>query len=102
MFEQAVLAIQDEATFGRVLASLERVFADAQVAGFLQGLEKRKLRARQFEEILSSGVLGASAASDYAALGDSDRGHVREQYLSMVEEVAPELRAKYLKVYAYY
>jgi hypothetical protein len=51
---------------------------------------------------LASGLLGAEASAAYAALGDSDRGHVREQYLSMVEQVAPELRAKFLKVYAYY
>jgi hypothetical protein len=27
---------------------------------------------------------------------------VREKYLRLVEQVAPELRAKFLKVYAYY
>jgi hypothetical protein len=46
--------------------------------------------------------LGRETPGAYAKLGDSDRGHVREEYLSMVERVAPELRAKYLKVYAYY
>ena len=102
MFEQAVLPIQDEATFGKVRSSLDKTFAPAQIATFLQRLTRTKLRARQFEAIVASGLLGAETSANYAALGDSDRGHVREQYLSMVEKVAPELRARFLKVYAYY
>ena len=102
MFEQAVLPIQDEATFSQVHASLKETFAPATVAGFLRRLERSRLRARQFEAILAGGLLGQGTAAQYAALGDSDRGHVREQYLSLVEQVAPELRAKFLKVYAYY
>ena len=102
MFEQAILPIQDEATFGTVRSSLDRIFAPAATAGFLKQLGRARLRARQFEAILASGLLGAEAQTAYAALGDSDRGHVREQYLSLVEQVAPELRSKFLKVYAYY
>ncbi len=102
MFEQAVLPIQDESTFHTVFASLEQTFAPGQIAEFLRRLTRAKLRARQFEAILASGLLGTGASSAYARLGDSDRGHVREQYLSLVEQVAPELRVKYLKVYAYY
>ncbi len=102
MFEQAVLPIQDEATYGRVSGALDETFASPQISGFLGRLARAKLRARQFEAILASGLLGADAASAYAALGDSDRGHVRERYLSLVEQVAPKLRARFLKVYAYY
>jgi hypothetical protein len=102
MFEQAVLPIQDEQTFGKVRSSLDKTFAPTRVGEFLRNLLRSRLRARQFEAILASGLLGAEASAAYAALGDSDRGHVREQYLSMVEQVAPELRAKFLKVYAYY
>ena len=102
MFEQAVLPIQDEATFAAVRTSLDQAFAPARVAGFLERLTRARLRARQFEAILASGLLGPQTAADYAALGDSDRGHVREQYLHQVEKVAPELRARFFKVYAYY
>jgi hypothetical protein len=102
MFEQAVLPIQDETTYGRVHASLDKTFASAHIARFLKDLQRNRLRARQFEAILASGLFGAEASASYAALGDSDRGHVREEYLSLVEQVAPELRTKYLKVYAYY
>ena len=102
MFEQAVLPIQDEATFEKVQSSLQHTFAPAHISSFLRSLSRNRLRARQFEAILASGLFGAEASSQYASLGDSDRGHVREQYLSMVEQVAPELRTKFLKVYAYY
>ena len=102
MFEQAVLPIQDEEAFAKVQASFDRMFAAAHLADFLRSLARAKLRARQFEAIVASGLLGPEIAASYAALGDSDRGHVRERYLSLVEKVAPELRAKFLKVYAYY
>jgi hypothetical protein len=102
MFEQAVLPIQDQATYAVVHQAVERAFSSAQVDRFLDRLERARLRARQFEAILASGLLGAEAQAQYARLGDSDRGHIREEYLSEVERVDPELRARHLKVYAYY
>jgi hypothetical protein len=102
MFEQAVLAVQDEKTFKEVYSALEAAFSRHKVEGFLSGVQKNKLRARQFEGILASGLLGAETPTKYAALRDSDRGQVREQYLRMVEQVDPAIRAKFLKVYAYY
>ncbi len=102
MFEQAVLPIQDEMTYSAVKQALETAFAPGQVSRYLERLGRARLRARQFEAILASGLLGRETPGQYAQLGDSDRGHVREEYLSMVEQVAPELRTRYLKVYAYY
>ena len=102
MFEQAVLPIQDEATFAIVSGSLEIAFAPARVDEFLRRMSRARLRARQFEAILAGGLLGSAATAAYAQLGDSDRGHVRERYLNLVETVAPELRTRFLKVYAYY
>jgi hypothetical protein len=102
MFEQAVLPVQDEKTFAEVEKALHDAFAPANAAKFLRQVEKAKLRARQFEAILAHGFLGAKTPSQYGSLGDSDRGHIREMYLRLVEHVTPELRAKYLKVYAYY
>ena len=102
MYEQAVLPIQDEKTFGEVHGALESAFAGARVANFLRDVQRAKLRARQFEAIIAAGLLGPNTAQKYAALGDSDRGHIREQYLSMVEKGDPAIRAKFLKVYAYY
>ena len=102
MFEQAVLAIQDEKTFSEVHKALEAAFARQAVEGFLSSVQRNKLRARQFEAILASGLLGREAPAKYAELGDSDRGQIRERYLRMVEQVDPAIRAKFLKVYAYY
>jgi hypothetical protein len=102
MFEQATIPVQDEKTFAEVQQALDDTFARTKVADFLRRLERAKLRVRQFEAILASGLLGAQTPSRYAALGDADRGQVREQYLRRVEHVDPALRAKFLKVYAYY
>jgi hypothetical protein len=102
MFEQAVLAVRDEKTFAEVHKALEAAFAPQRVESFLSSVQRNKLRARQFEAILASGLLGSEASAKYAALGDSDRGQIREQYLRMVEQVDPAIRAKFLKVYAYY
>jgi hypothetical protein len=102
MFEQAVLPVQDEKTFASVHLALDAAFASTQVANFLRSVQRARLRARQFEAILAGGLLGAETPARYAALGDADRGQIREQYLRMVEQVDPEVRAKFLKVYAYY
>ncbi|MGB7191410.1 MAG: hypothetical protein WBD10_14820 [Acidobacteriaceae bacterium] len=102
MFEQAVLAVQDEKGFAEVHGALEAAFAPKRVEKFLRSVLKQKLRARQFEQVLASGLLGVETPAKYAVLGDSDRGQVRERYLSMVEKVDPAIRAKFLKVYAYY
>jgi hypothetical protein len=102
MFLQTVLPLNDEAHFTAVKASLEPLFASANVAGYLKRVQRSKLRVRDFEGLLERGLLGAATAEAYRILGDSDRGQARELYLSLVEQVAPELRTRFLKVYAYY
>jgi len=102
MFEQAVLPVQDEKTFAEVESALGNAFESSRVTDFLRSVQRAKLRARQFEAVLADGLLGAETSAKYAALNDSDRGQIRERYLSMVERVDPAVRAKFLKVYAYY
>ncbi len=102
MFKQAEMPVENAEVFGRVKSAIETSFASAQVSKFLRSVERAKLRIRDFEGILKNGLLGAGAPADYAALGDLDRGQVRELFLARVEQVVPELRGKYLKVYAYY
>jgi hypothetical protein len=102
MFEQAIIPVQDQERVGEINAILERTFAASGVAGFLKKVKSSALRVRDFEGILQRGLLGAGTPALYEALGNSDRGQVRERYLALIERVAPELRAKYLKVYAYY
>ena len=102
MFEQAELPVQDAVHFGEAKAFLEQIFDGSNIAGYLRQLNDSKVRARDFEAALRRGLLGKSLPHAYAALADCDRGQIRELYLSLVERVAPELRAKFLKVYAYY
>jgi hypothetical protein len=101
MFVQPVLPIENEAQFATVKAALEALFSAGNVTGYLKRVQRTGLRVRDFEGALERGLLG-TAAESYRALGNSDRGQVREFYLSLVEQVPFELRRKFLKVYAYY
>jgi len=102
MFEQATLPVLDEAAFTEVDRALETAFSAKQAEDFLHRIKRSGLRARDFEGVLGKGLLGKAVPAQYASLGNSDQGQVREKYLRLVEQVAPELRAKFLKVYAYY
>jgi len=102
MFEQATLPVQDEKTFSEVAEELNKAFSVQQVDDFLYRVKRFGLRARDFEAVVGKGLLGKETPARYAALGNSDQGQIREKYLRLVEQVAPELRARYLKVYAYY
>ncbi len=102
MFEKPVLEVQDVASFEVVRSAIHAALASNAAARFLKQLEARRLRVRDFETVLAKGLLGQEAVAAYDRLGDLDRGQIRELYLESIEHVAPELRAKYLKVYAYY
>jgi hypothetical protein len=102
MFEQATIPIQDETTFAVVRQALDEAFLPARVSDFLRNVAGTKLRVRQFEAVLAHGFLGAQAQKSYAALGDADRGQIREQYLRRVEQVAPDVRQKFFRLYAGY
>jgi hypothetical protein len=102
MFEKPVLEVQDAASYDIVRSAIQSVLSSHAAAKFLKQLESQRLRVRDFETVLGKGLLGQEAVAAYARLGDLDRGQIRELYLESVEHVAPELRAKYLKAYAYY
>jgi hypothetical protein len=102
MFEQAAIAVQDEQGYAQLHASIDAVFGSRDVEVFLNGATKRKLRIRDYEGVLKSGLLGKQAAELYGALPVSDQALTRERYLQLVEAVQPELRQKYFRVYAYY
>jgi hypothetical protein len=102
MFQQATIPIQDEKTFTEVKHAIDEAFAPARVTKFLNTVAGARLRVRQFEAVLAHGFLGPQAQKSYAALGDSDRGQIREQYLRHVEHVAPEVRQKFFRLYASY
>ena len=102
MYQQPVLPISDPQTFNAVRGAIEASFSSGHVAEFLKSLERSKLRIRDFEEVLGKGILGSDTAAEYHRLGDGDQGQIRELYLARLEQVAPELREKFFKLYAYY
>jgi hypothetical protein len=101
-FEQATIAVQDETKFAQLHALIDAAFDSRDVEVFLNRVRKSKLRVRDYETILSRGLLGREAIALYQSLPLSDQGLTRERYLRLVEAVPLELRQRYLKVYAYY
>jgi hypothetical protein len=102
LHEQAVIPVADPQAFGAVKSAIETAFSPARVKDFLRSLERAGLRIRDYELVLRKGLLGATIAGEYDRLGNGDQGQIREFYLASLEKVAPELRTKFLKLYAYY
>ena len=101
-YQQALIPVADPQTFGAVRSAIETSFASAKVADFLKSLDRASLRIRDFEVVLGKGMLGPQAKGAYTQLGNGDQGMIRELYLAALEHVAPELRQKFFKLYAYY
>ena len=101
-YQKPPLAIVDPDAFGAVRSSIESCFSAASVAKFLKSLDRAGLRIRDFEAVLSKGLLGSSPKASYGSLGDGDQGQIREFYLASLEQVAPDLRDKFFKLYSYY
>ena len=102
MYQQPVLPISDPQTFSAVKTAIESSFSASHVADFLKLLERSKLRIRDFEDVLGKGHLGGHTAAEYRRLDNGDQGQIRELYLASLEHVAPELRERFFKLYAYY
>jgi hypothetical protein len=109
-FEQATIKVAKEKEFAELKSGLVRIFAPDAVERFLKGLQGKSIRIRDFDLVLSSGVLerlddglaSSGARKVYETLPTSDQAQIRELYLSKIEEVDPALRAKYQKLYRYY
>jgi hypothetical protein len=101
-FEQAAITVQDEQGYAELQAHIDAAFDTRDVEVFLSRLGRSKLRIRDFEGALQRGLMGKETAELYRALPVSDQALTRERYLQLVEAVKPELRQRYLKVYAYY
>ena len=102
MFEQAGIAVRDEKVFAQLHALIDAAFDQRDVEVFLDRVIRYKLRIRNYEGVLERGLLGKEAIAHYKALPVSDQGLTRERYLRLVEAVAPELRQRYFRAYAYY
>jgi hypothetical protein len=109
-FEQAGIRVAKEKEFGELKSGLARIFDAAKVERFLKGLESKGIRIRDFDLVLTSGVLerlddgfaGFGGRKLYEVLPASDQAQIREFYLLKVEEVDPRLRARFQKLYRYY
>ncbi len=101
-YQQAVIPVADPQSFGAVHQAIATAFSAQRVPDFLKSLDRSSLRIRDFEIVLGKGLLGTSSAGDYSRLATRDQGQIREFYLASLEHVAPELRNRFFKLYAYY
>ena len=112
MFEQAPVNVEREKEFGELKSALQRVFARERVEKFLRQLEKKGVKARDFQQILDKKLIEAvdeqlaksaqGALNLYGSLALPDQGLIREFYLSSVDQVDSELRRKHQKLFTYY
>ena len=110
MFQQAGIPIEKGAEFERLKAGIERVFSPAVVERFLQKLESKGIRIRQFEKVLDKKVLEGfdpqlrqrGARKLYDGLSVGDQAQMRELYLRTLEQVDDALRQKFYKIYVMY
>jgi len=111
-FEQPVLKVEKEAEFEELKRAIVRAFGPGKIESFLRQLRSNSLRVRDVDGVLTKRLLdkvdgdlaksGKTARGLYEALTVSDQAQMREFYLSKVEEVKPELRTKFQKLYQYY
>jgi len=111
-YQQAGIAIQDKVLYGELCGAIDRLFSPERVVAFLKKLENRGLSIRNFETVLAKQLFeqldealarsGKKSAEIYEALPMSDRGQIRERYLTALEAVDEGLREKYSKLYRYY
>jgi ribulose bisphosphate carboxylase small subunit len=111
-FEQATIKIEKQQEFSKLQAAVEQAFLPEKLERTLKQLDRKGIRVRDFDAILSArvleGVLGRPANSDlnaaqlYQALPVSDQAQMREFYLSKLEGVDIALRHKFKKLYQYY
>ena len=102
MYQKPELQVVDPQSFGAVKTAIESSFSSNRAPDFFKSLSSAGLRVRDFESVLGKGLLGAATVGEYGRLGNADQGQIREFYLASLEHVAPELREKFFKLYAYY
>jgi hypothetical protein len=110
MFEQATIKVEKEKEFEELKSAIRRAFVSESVEKYLKKMASTGLRIRDFDSVLAKRVLeqvgamekGKSANALYSVLTLTDQAQMKEFYLSKIEEVGPELRAKYQKLYQYY
>ena len=101
-FEQPALPIANAEAFEAVRTAVAASFSSEKVLIFLKSLDRAKVRIRDLGTVLQTSLLGVSTHATYERLSDGDKGQIREFYLASLEQVTPDLRQKFFKLYAYY
>ena len=112
-FEQAAIKIEKQQEFSRLQGTVEQAFSPDRVEKFLKQLDRKGIRIREFDAVLSGRLLeevtgGSGTGKElsawqlYQALPLSDQAQMREFYLSKLETVDTKLRHKFKKLYQYY
>jgi hypothetical protein len=109
-FEQATIKVEKEKEFGELKSAIVTAFSPENVQKFLKRVSSAGVRIRDFDLIVAKGVFeqvgalanGQRAQALYSSLPVTDQAQLKEFYLFKIEEVAPELRAKFQKIYQYY
>jgi len=110
VFEQAAIKIEKEQEFGELKGAIVRAFSSNSVQKFLKRVASAGIRVRDLDSVLAKRLLeqngsiekGKSAKALYDRMTVTDQAQLKEFYLSRIEEVGPELRAKFQKIYQYY
>ncbi|HET8824570.1 MAG TPA: hypothetical protein VFM77_05545 [Terriglobales bacterium] len=110
-FEQATIKVEKEKEFGELKSAIVTAFSAENVLKFLKRVSSAGVRIRDFDPIVAKGVFeqidgalakGQRAQALYSSLPVTDQAQMKEFYLFKIEEVSPELRAKFQKIYQYY
>jgi hypothetical protein len=110
-FEQAAIKIEKPQEFAKLQAAVEHAFKPDNAERFLKRLDRKGIRVREFDSVLSARALEDAAGTSkpdlsawqlYQELPLSDQAQMRELYLSKLETVDIALRHKFKKLYQYY
>ena len=106
-FEQATIKVEKQQEFTALQTAVEQAFQAPFAEKFLNQMDRRGVRVRDFDSVLAKKILesvGAKvdAAQLYQTLTLSDQAQMREFYLSKLETVGQALRHKFKKLYQYY
>ena len=104
-FEQAAIRVEKTQEYAKLQGAIEQAFLPEKVEQFLKQLDRKGIRVRDVNAVLSNKVLDGpdvNAQQLYQALTLSDQAMLREFYLSKLETVDTALRHKFKKLYQYY
>ena len=104
MFERAEIPVVNATSFEMLKSAIGQAFGE-QVDRTLKSMESAGVQIRNAEKVIADHLrvdkLNGSAWELYSQLSLSDQGQIREYYLTKVEELDPELRRKYKKLFRY-